>query len=152
MAGRLPDVRALFRGTKVAHKQGMMRYNIPLKYSGTGPEVRHVKMFWDKPTAAAFFGGQKDKIWAKYFHVLALPLVYMVLWPWKYEIGDMIERTKSVMSEEMAGLGYFHFMNELQMQRNRAYEFLRFNARPGYLMQDMRQIKPRQPNTMSGYQ
>ena len=145
-------LRSLFRGTSRNYRQNALRYNIPKKYAhGIGDAV---KLFWDKPSAVEAFRTQRHTQFGQFGYPMIMPLLLLAMLPWKYEVGDWIDGMRNPISEENAVIAYYFFCNELMMQRARAYEFLRYCARPGNGMADPsgKGAKPQQPNTQAGYQ
>eukprot|EP01059_Diplonema_ambulator_P023267 TRINITY_DN38696_c0_g1_i1.p2 TRINITY_DN38696_c0_g1~~TRINITY_DN38696_c0_g1_i1.p2 ORF type:complete len:221 (+),score=50.80 TRINITY_DN38696_c0_g1_i1:42-704(+) len=139
-------VRALF--VKPEQQRGIMRYNIPKRYAhDTGG---HVRMTYDLPTGAEMFHGQRYTM-TRWWIVGLFPGLYLLFLPWAYEFGDWLDTMKGLASEDTAAIGYAHYITEVSVQRNRAYEFLRFNARPNQGMTDVHQTRGRPVSTNAGW-
>eukprot|EP01063_Lacrimia_lanifica_P002809 TRINITY_DN11516_c0_g1_i1.p1 TRINITY_DN11516_c0_g1~~TRINITY_DN11516_c0_g1_i1.p1 ORF type:complete len:224 (+),score=94.23 TRINITY_DN11516_c0_g1_i1:44-715(+) len=145
-------MRALFGGTGVAFRQNALRYNIPKRYAKDVGGA--VKLFWDRPSAVEAFESQRHTVFGPLIMAFGIPLLMIMMLPWKYEIPDFIDSIRNPMAEDMAMVAYYFFINELNLQRNRAYEFYRLSARPGNGFADTtgRRGNVNQPNAMSGYQ
>eukprot|EP01061_Rhynchopus_euleeides_P039091 TRINITY_DN6706_c0_g1_i2.p1 TRINITY_DN6706_c0_g1~~TRINITY_DN6706_c0_g1_i2.p1 ORF type:complete len:223 (+),score=44.87 TRINITY_DN6706_c0_g1_i2:150-818(+) len=122
------DVRGLFRRTRVVERHGALKYTLPKRYLKAPND--EVKLVWDVPTAAEFFGSQKHTNHMVWIMILQMLTVFWFV-PIKYTLGDFIDSIKPYLSDITASNAYSMFVLEMAMQRNRAYEFMRFQGRPG---------------------
>ena len=122
------NIRSLFRATRVVNRQGALKYNVPKRYARAVND--EVKLTWDPYTAAQLFGSQRG-MWHLYTSIFAAFCLLFSFLPWKYTVGDIMENRRILFSDHTAMQAYLHFWTELIVQRNRAYEFLRVQGRPG---------------------